>query len=521
MLIRDYQWLLQGRKPIASIAVRPFPIGSVNFWTEVPLSVFSGSVMFLGEDICVPFHSLDSGDKLISGYWVFGSYSQGSYLFSKFVFLSDDNFVVLPYGADLVLANPSFSVQQGIAPNALTVESVLARNRELHLILGSDHDNRVLELVVQNFVNSLTAQLWLGDYLIWSNQGMVSGQAYNTALGYTPIRFTVVFGERVTDFQLASSFWYGTTFVSGSVEQAILIAGLTEAPVFLTFPHWFKRMRFGSIWIQTILGQQSLDESWFRLWAHRPRSHFSSLSFPAPFPGATWITSHTKVFGAELLRSFGTLIIDWLSIGSLPIISNLVVGTTVYFNATQFVFQAPVKHVSYSAELTADAISSSGRIELTPFRITDWTNYAWVAYPLSQYIVAIPELGTLYVGARVSHSVVTERVSVETSIETADNQALLKRMTVDSPVVYDYWDSERAARDFLNRFGLAFVRHSAAANMPLMPEFYGERRTNYAWTPRLGELALDFFNRIAQLNGWRVDWTEFGTVRAYPKWDVI
>jgi hypothetical protein len=37
----------------------------------------------------------------------------------------------------------------------------------------------------------------------------------------------------------------------------------------------------------------------------------------------------------------------------------------------------------------------------------------------------------------------------------------------------------------------------------------------------VGELALDFFNKIAQLAGWRVDWTRYGTVIALPRWSFV
>ncbi|MEZ8220024.1 hypothetical protein GG496_000191 [Candidatus Fervidibacteria bacterium JGI MDM2 JNZ-1-D12] len=543
MLWRDYPWLAENRKPLASVSVKPLPIGSTNFWNEVPLSAFNGSVVMVGEDIALPLSYVREYPLYQGKYAIYGSYSNGSFLFSTMVPISATRgYINLPFNAAMAVAIPFIPQEMlgSYAYNAVTVELVLGIVREFHMILGQDMQNNLLELELRNWMNVLTMSLWLGDRLLWTNTTSYPGQAYyKVSPPYTPLKFTVVLGERTSSIRLASSFVGGTAHLYGYTEQAILIVGLTEVPIFITFPSWFAWLGIGSVWLSGIYGMHegrgqylsermlftedvrvNLPESWCRLWIHSTLPFGTTISIPKPFEQAGWIQSHSRVFSADLLNYSGSLTIAW-SPTKLPIISKLVVGTTVYYNATPFTYSAPLRHVSYSAELTADAISASGRIEIIPFKLTDWSNYIWVAYPLSQYLVAVDSVGTLFVGARVGHSAKTERNVINVDIELADNQALLKRMTIDAPIVYDYWDSERAARDFLNRFGLAFWRHPAAANMPLMPEFYGERRTNYAWTPRLGELALDFFNRIAQLNGWRVDWTEFGTVRAYPKWDVI
>jgi hypothetical protein len=42
--------------------------------------------------------------------------------------------------------------------------------------------------------------------------------------------------------------------------------------------------------------------------------------------------------------------------------------------------------------------------------------------------------GTLYIGARVGYSVNVEQNAVRVSVSLEDNQALLKRMTIDMPV---------------------------------------------------------------------------------------
>jgi hypothetical protein len=56
--------------------------------------------------------------------------------------------------------------------------------------------------------------------------------------------------------------------------------------------------------------------------------------------------------------------------------------------------------------------------------------------------------GTLYIGARVGYSVNVEQNAVRVSVSLEDNQALLKRMTIDMPVSYDYWRSSDAAKIF-------------------------------------------------------------------------
>ncbi|MEM2079497.1 MAG: hypothetical protein QW104_02285, partial [Nitrososphaerota archaeon] len=82
MLWRDYPWLAENRKPLASVSVKPLPIGSTNFWNEVPLSAFNGSVVMVGEDIALPLSYVREYPLYQGKYAIYGSYSNGSFLFS-------------------------------------------------------------------------------------------------------------------------------------------------------------------------------------------------------------------------------------------------------------------------------------------------------------------------------------------------------------------------------------------------------------------------------------------------------
>jgi hypothetical protein len=186
----------------------------------------------------------------------------------------------------------------------------------------------------------------------------------------------------------------GTAQVVSGTEYCLFITGLSENPVFFS---WLGEpvvgsVNAGSIWIRAfpiqVGGSQvwDLSECWIRLLVNVPTYLFYSIAGTSlPIPNATWIEDHCRYYNAYLQvttdwRGNRTLSIGWIET-HLPLIAKLVIGTTAYFPPTPFTFQAPIQHVSYTSELTSDAITASAQLELNPFRITDWSNYQWIAYP--------------------------------------------------------------------------------------------------------------------------------------------
>ena len=521
-----FPWLVQGIKPPTSVSVTLFPFGSLNYWSELPLGLLNGSFIRWAEDLYVPDYITEYCPIAGGVYKIYDL--AGSEI--SVPLQSTDYFALLPYGHMCVLMQPA-PPSMFDYNTAITVELLLRPYHEFGYYLTSD---RSLVLLIYNWQDRIDVNLMYNHEEIWSSTMTPYGHVHRTALDYTPLRFTIAFGQRNYSSQRYSKPVLGTAQISSMTEYCLFLIGLSENPVFFA---WIGSpvvgaVHVGSLWIRAFAGQTpsgtvwNLAECWMRAFVHYPKfGSFTIEGTTLPIPNADWIREHCRYYNASLTRrsiSQGRwqLEIQWPRF-NLPLISKLVIGTTQYFPPTPFSYQAPIQHVSYSAELTSDAITASASLELNPFRLTDWTNYQWIAYPLSRYRLNVYSQGELYAGARVGYSVNIEQNTVRVTVSLEDNQALLKRMTIDTPVSYDYWRSSDAARDFLSRFSMVFYKHPYAADVPLLPEFYGERKTSFAWRPQLGETALDFFNKIAQLNGWRIDWTIYGTVIALPKWEPV
>jgi hypothetical protein len=523
-----FPWLVQGVKPPVSTSVTLFPFGSMNYWTELPLDYFRGSFVRWAEDVWVSDYRTWICPIVGGTYAIFDA--SGSVVATPNYEVTD-YFCILPYGYKTLVVHPTQTLGGMNYFTSITIELLLRPQHEFGYILSPD---KSLVLYIYNWTDKLDVNLMHHGTEIWTNTFTAYGHTHRTALNYTPLRFTISFGRRVHRSRRYYRPVAGTAQIASGTEYCLFIIGLSENPVFFS---WLGdpvvgSVNAGSIWVDAFPVQTgtgtvwNLSECWMRLSVNVPTYRLFTLAGTSiPIPGATWIEEHCRYYNANLQTSVDwrgniNLSISWIET-QLPLISKLVIGTTRYFPPTPFSYYAPIQHVSYTAELTSDAITASAQLELNPFRLTDWSNYQWIAYPLSRYRLNIPAQGTLYIGARVGYSVNVEQNAVRVSVSLEDNQALLKRMTIDMPVSYDYWRSSDAARDFLSRFSMAFFKHPLAADVPLLPEFYGERKTTFAWRPQLGETALDFFNKIAQLNGWRIDWTIYGTVIALPKWEPV
>ena len=495
-----------------------FPYGSLNYWSELPLHLIDSLVRW-AEDIYVPDYFTALCPLVGGSYMIYDM--EGSLVASPLVHQTG-SFLILPYGFKTLVAVPTQPLGGAEFYTSITIELLLRPQHEFGYILSQD---RSLVLYIYNWTDRLDVNLMYHGTEIWSNTLTAYGHTHLTALDYTPLRFTISFGFRFHRRIRYARPVFGTAQITSGTEYCLLLTGLSENPVFLS---WIGEpvvgsVNAGSIWIDAFPIQTSsgsvwnLSECWMRLFVNVPKFRMIAIDGTRlPIQNGAWIEEHCRYYNASLHY----LSISWIET-HLPIFSRLVIGTTRYFPPTPFSYHAPILHVSYTSELTSDSITSSAQLELNPFRLTDWSNYQWIAYPLSRYQLLIGNIGTLFIGARIGYSVNVEQNSVRVSVSLEDNQALLKRMTVDMPVSYDYWLSSEAARDFLSRFSLAFVKHPLASDVPLLPEFYGERRTTFVWRPSLGETALDFFNKIAQLNGWRIDWTVYGTVIALPKWEPV
>jgi len=521
-----FPWLIEGVKPPVSASVTLFPFGSLNYWSEVPLNAI-GSLVRWAEDLYVPYYWTAFCPLRDGSYAIFDTFGS---IVAEPLLEATDNFVILPYGFKTVIAEPIQILPGNLYFTSLTVELLLRPQHEFGYELSQDGS---LKLLIYNWTDRFQANLLYHGTQIWSNAITPYGHVHDTALDYTPLKFTISFGQRKYSSDRYYRPVHGTAQIVSGTEYCLFITGLSENPVFFS---WLGEpiigsVNAGSIWIdafpiQTPFGTVwNLSECWMRLFVNIPA--FGDIRFVGtmlPIKNPAWIEDHCRFYNAELGHFSSAqglvLYVSWLET-HLPLLSKLVIGTTQYFPPTPFTYQAPIQHVSYTSELTSDAITASAQLELNPFRLTDGSTYAWIAYPLSRYRLDVYGQGTLFIGARVGYSVGIERNSVRASVSLEDNQALLKRMTVDMPVSYDYWLSSDAAEDFLSRFSLVFVKHPLAADIPLLPEFYGERRTTFAWRPAIGETALDFFTKIAQLNGWRIDWTIYGTVVALPKWEPV
>jgi len=517
----ERSWLFEGVKPTPVLELTTVPAGSLVSSTLLSLGywVSAGSVMQIGTDLYVPTYTCELGVFSNLRYTVIGSdWSTNVDLAAL------DWFMVLPEGAKSAygVGVRPYNTSVVCAQNAITAELLLGQRRAFGIRFGiSDAE---WSLWIRNLVNFLAVEIYKGNTLYWSNQVILDSQGYNTSLYYTPLRFTMIVANRSGAFY--GSVVHGSASRYFSKQTAILLSGITANPILITVPENLS-FSISSCWLThdpyfTAIGTVGEGDCWARLWLHVLTN--TSIYFVPPREGWDWMRQDSIVYGANMTQTSGTLWLTW-SETIQPIIGRLVCGTVVYAGGTFISLSAPVKHISYTAELTNDAISSSGNIELLPFKLTDWTTYSWTGIPLLNYRLRLyhrgQPLGTLFVGARIGISARSEQNTMNVLIETADNQALLRRYSIDAPVVYDYWSSEDAARNLLARFGLRFERHRDAPNLPLIPEWYSEKSIIAAWVPRLGETVLDFFNRIAQLNGWRVDWTVYGTVVAYPKWNPI
>jgi hypothetical protein len=512
MPVLSTAWWRIGTKLTAEVSVTERAIGSLVQGQEVPLSLLaaSGSFLALGQNLLTVLYYLQPITAL-SGinphYLVFGRQFTGSAQLWQ-----TDNTLILPYGGTYLLA-PPFRFPAEAQLNAITLEGVLSQGHELGFLVGWPETF----LLLTNYGGRIEGRLYLNGRMVWTNAGTMLSQPFQTSSEYTAFRVSLWFWwSRIGPKRIAPSG------APQEAEPVFLIAGLTEAPALIRLGTDYSAslyLGFGTLWIQSIW-ENALRECWMRAYAHRMDER-AGTQFWFPAQG-TWWLPHCYAEGVTLLQAADSLGLVW-DHWTAPLITHLVMGTVVAFGTAPFIAQAPLQHFSLSQELSAEAITASARLDLLPFRMTDWSTYWWVTRPLAFYRVRVPGLqgGELFLGARTQVSVQAQDITLRVSLELSDNQTLLKRMTVDAPVVYDYFPASVAAADFLARFGLHFQKHPDAADPILYPEFASERRATVTWTPRVGELALDFFNKIAQLAGWRVDWTRYGTVIALPRWSFV
>jgi len=511
----ERSWLFDGIKPFPILEITNVPVGSLVSAVQLDLSywVNAGVLWFVGTDLYIPTFRPVIGTFSNGKYTVIGSNWTTEVELSAL-----DWYMVLPEGAVTAFGS-SIGAFDTVATNAVTVELLLGKKRAFGMTFAESAGTE-WTLMVRNFVTKLSIEIYCGNTIYWSNDILMDNQGYNTSLYYTPLRFTVIFGSRTGNFYGSHSHGTAMSFAN---ENVALLIGLTPNPIMLSITRELS-FGFGSFWLThdpyfLQIGESGEGDCWLRLWMHRLTS--SMIYFSPPVESWTWMHQDCRVYNATLGTSGGYLTVSWQP-DRQPILGRLVCGTVIYCGGTYVSFAAPVQHVSYTSELTNEAISASASISLTPFKLSDWSTYQWTGIPLLLYRLILTHrnfvIGTLFIGARVGISAKTEQNAIYATIETADNQALLRRYSIDVPVCYDYWSSEDAARNLLARFGLKFERNPDAPNLPLLPEWYSEKSLIAAWVPRLGETVLDFFNRIAQLNGWRVDWTVYGTVVAYPKW---
>jgi hypothetical protein len=511
MPVFDFAWWQLGTKLTAEVSVTERATGSLVQGQEVPLSslAVSGSFLALGENVLTVLYYLQPITRFVGNatYSVYGRDFVGSaYMWQT------DRAVVLPYGGTYLLA-PVFLFPSESQFNAITLEGVLSHGHELGFMVGWPDTF----LLLTNHGGHIEGRLYLNGRMVWTNAGTMLSQPFQTSSEYTAFRVSLWFWwSRIGPQRLALSG------VLQEAEPVFLITGLTEAPALIRLGTDYpasQYLGFGTLWIQSIW-ENALRECWVRAYAHRMDER-AGTQFWFPAQG-TWWLPHCYAERVTFLQAAGSLGLVW-DHWTAPLITHLVMGTVVAFGTTPFIAQAPLQHFSLSQELSAEAITASARLDLLPFRMTDWSTYWWVTRPLAFYRVRVPGLqgGELFLGARTQVSVQAQDITLRVSLELSDNQTLLKRMTVDAPVVYDYFPASVAAADFLARFGLHFQKHPDAADPILYPEFASERRATVTWTPRVGELALDFFNKIAQLAGWRVDWTRYGTVMALPRWSFV
>jgi hypothetical protein len=509
MPVLDTAWWRFGTKLTAEVQVTERAVGSLVQGQEVPLSLLaaSGSFLALGQNLLTVLYYLQPITALsgiVPYYLVFGRQFTGSAQLWQ-----TDNTLLLPYGGTYLLAPPfRFPLESQL--NAITLEGVLSQGHELGFLVGWPETF----LLLTNYGGHIEGRLYLNGRMVWTNAGTMLSQPFQTSSDYTAFRVSLWhWWSKIGSSRLTPS-------LPGPAEPVFLLAGLTEAPALVRLGTAYPAslfLGFGSLWIRSIW-ETALRECWVRAFTHwMDERAGTQFWFPAR---GTWWLPHCYVEGASLVQAAGSLGLVWHPL-TAPLITHLVIGTVVAFGTAPFIAQAPLQHFSLSQELSAEAITASARLDLLPFRMTDWSTYAWVTRPWAFYRARVPGLGELFLGARTQVSVQAQDITLRVSLELSDNQTLLKRMTVDAPVVYDYFPASIAAADFLARFGLRFEKHPDAADPILYPEFASERRSTVTWRPSLGELALDFFNKIAQLAGWRVDWTRYGTILALPRWVFV
>jgi len=216
----------------------------------------------------------------------------------------------------------------------------------------------------------------------------------------------------------------------------------------------------------------------------------------------------------------GTYRVFWGS-AAAPLISKLVFGSQDRQPLPQVWLTHPVVEVSVNQSLDQTMITQEASLRLMPRRFAEWQWEKWLFKPLYEFFVSVDNQ-ELFLGYRSRLSLQTESsVLIRGEVSLMDNRALLQRMTVDKPVNYDYWMATEAAADFLRRFGLGFATVAGAPDIQLLPEYAQEKSFYATWRPRLGETALDFLLRIAEVAGWRLDFTQLGTVYALPRWEPV
>lgn len=380
-----------------------------------------------------------------------------------------------------------------------TVEMILGKGREI--IIGNPQDAAV---GLSNMYLGYKLTLYKGGTAFWDNYR-----------GKVPIPLPLEQERtalKLTVFQHKHSF---------RDEYMLMLFGLTQQPLIFRFgsERFFVDPRITYVVTGTKYGedfddQVRLGECGIRMFGNYVLPPYS-MQFQVPV-AAVFDGTHSEIWDAVVFGSMGTFTLDW-SRGGL--IGKLVFGTTFNIPFGQATLTHPVVSVSVTQSFEQTMITQEANLTLMPMKYSDWQFEKWLFKPFYEFYVAVEEQ-VLFLGYRSRLSLQSEPGGiVRGEVSLMDNRTLLQRSTIDKPVIYDYWMATKAAEDFLKRFGLGFGTHALTPDIQLLPEFVSSE-SYFAWRPRLNETALDFLNRIADAAGWRLDFTQLGTVYALPRWEV-
>lgn len=378
-----------------------------------------------------------------------------------------------------------------------TLEGMLGRNREL--VVGNED---LCCLRIGNSYLGFHIKLVVNGSVVWDNYSAQIHLPVPLEQDKIPFKFTV----------------FSNTHAVRN-ESLFVLFGFRNEPIMIRLYGTKVRLFPNICKIYPLRSDPGyLGECYLRMFGHivtEPYEVTFQVPTDLPFDPSRsdyWNTSVERV-------AAGTYKLKWEPHGAL--ISKLIFGTTSKVAFGQVWLTHPVIQVSVTQTLEQTAIVQDASIRLMPRKYSDWAFEKWLFRPLYEFYASI-ENQILFLGYRSRIFMQYEPGDiVRGEVTLMDNRALLQRMTIDKPVNYDYWMATDAASDFLRRFGLAFGTVPLTPDTQLLPEYIQERSYTATWRPRLGETALDFLNKIAEVAGWRLDFTQIGSVIALPRWEIV